>query len=105
MHLLQYLEKKNDLEPIQLDQQFLKGFIDLTFKKGNQFFVLDWKSNMLTAQQNAFKSKILPNAMATADYNLQYHLYILALHRFLKNTLQANYSYSKNFGGVYYLFS
>lgn len=99
-----YLEKKNDLDPIQLDQQFLKGFIDLTFKKGNQFFVLDWKSNMLTAQQNAFNSKILPNAMATADYNLQYHLYILALHRFLKNTLQANYSYSKNFGGVYYLF-
>ena len=100
----QYLQKTNELNPIQIDQRFLKGFIDLTFKKDNQFFILDWKSNLLTGQQNGFESKILRSAMDDSDYVLQYHLYTLALNRFLKNTLQNEYRYSENFGGVYYLF-
>ena len=99
-----YLQKKNDSRPIQIDQLFLKGFIDLTFKKNNQFFVLDWKSNLLTGQQNGFESKNLRKVMNDSDYVLQYHLYTLALHRFLKNTLQNKYRYSENLGGAYYLF-
>ncbi len=36
-------------------------------------------------------------------YDLQYQLYSLALHRYLKQRLP-NYDYETHFGGVYYLF-
>jgi exodeoxyribonuclease V beta subunit len=36
-------------------------------------------------------------------YDLQYHIYTVALHRYLSLTL-SGYSYEKNFGGVYYIF-
>jgi exodeoxyribonuclease V beta subunit len=36
-------------------------------------------------------------------YVLQYHIYTLALHRFLSSRLKG-YSYDKHFGGVLYLF-
>jgi len=36
-------------------------------------------------------------------YDLQYQLYSLALHRFLRSRI-SNYQYQTHFGGVYYLF-
>ena len=36
-------------------------------------------------------------------YVLQYHIYTVALHRYLRTRLP-NYDYEKHFGGVYYLF-
>ncbi len=41
--------------------------------------------------------------MAEHRYDLQYQLYALALHRFLRSRL-AGYDYQQHFGGVYYLF-
>ena len=41
--------------------------------------------------------------MADHRYDLQYQIYALALHRFLRSRV-ANYSYEQHFGGVYYLF-
>ena len=41
--------------------------------------------------------------MLTHHYVLQYHIYTVALHRFLLSRMR-NYSYERNFGGVYYLF-
>ncbi len=41
--------------------------------------------------------------MAQHHYYLQYHLYVAALHRYLRLRLQ-DYDYDKNFGGVFYLF-
>ena len=35
-------------------------------------------------------------------YYVPYHLYSLALHRYLRH--RAGYSYDKDFGGAYYLF-
>ena len=37
-------------------------------------------------------------------YPLQYILYTLALHRYLKSRLGSEYDYSRDFGGVCYLF-
>ena len=81
-----------------------KGFIDLTFRHNQKYYILDWKSNLLTGEQGAFASKSLPSTMAHSDYILQYHLYTLALHRFLKQTMPNSYNYTQNFGGNYYLF-
>ena len=41
--------------------------------------------------------------MAHGHYFLQYHLYALALHRYLERRLPG-YAYEQHFGGVYYLF-
>jgi exodeoxyribonuclease V beta subunit len=41
--------------------------------------------------------------MADHHYFLQYHLYLVALHRYLAYRLPG-YDYDTHFGGVYYLF-
>jgi ATP-dependent exoDNAse (exonuclease V) beta subunit (contains helicase and exonuclease domains) len=41
--------------------------------------------------------------MAEHHYFLQYHLYTVALHRFLRYRL-TDYDYERDFGQVYYLF-
>jgi exodeoxyribonuclease V beta subunit len=41
--------------------------------------------------------------MVHRHYHLQYHLYVVALHRYLRWRLPG-YDYERHFGGVYYLF-
>jgi exodeoxyribonuclease V beta subunit len=41
--------------------------------------------------------------MESHHYILQYHLYCLALHQYLRNR-QPDYGYEKDFGGVFYIF-
>ena len=41
--------------------------------------------------------------MTEANYHLQYHLYTLALHRYLSKR-KPGYNYEDHFGGVLYLF-
>ena len=41
--------------------------------------------------------------MAAEQYSLQYLIYTLALHRFLRHRV-VDYDYDVHFGGVYYLF-
>ncbi len=81
----------------------LKGYIDLVFEWNDRFFIVDWKSNHLGADEEAYGPAALAAAMAGEHYLLQYHLYAVALHRFL-SLRKPGYSYEKNFGGVYYLF-
>ena len=42
--------------------------------------------------------------MEEADYILQYHLYVLALHRHLKSSKCPAYDCDHSIGGAYYLF-
>lgn len=42
-------------------------------------------------------------AMQAHRYDLQYQLYTLALHRYLRHRI-ADYNYDRHFGGVIYLF-
>jgi exodeoxyribonuclease V beta subunit len=45
----------------------------------------------------------LSKAMEEEFYVLQYHLYTLALHEYLRFRVE-DYDYEKHFGGVYYIF-
>lgn len=82
---------------------FMKGFIDLIFQAGEQFYLVDYKSNFLGMQMQAYHHSHLKSVMTQEGYELQYHIYTIALHRYLQTRL-ANYQYEKHFGGVYYLF-
>ncbi|EGQ9804758.1 exodeoxyribonuclease V subunit beta [Vibrio parahaemolyticus] len=87
----------------QTVQGMLKGFIDLVFEHQGKYYVLDWKSNHLGDDVTHYHGEALKSAMADHRYDLQYQIYALALHRFLRSRL-ANYRYEQHFGGVYYLF-
>ncbi|EHH2531085.1 exodeoxyribonuclease V subunit beta [Vibrio parahaemolyticus] len=87
----------------QTVQGMLKGFIDLVFEHQGKYYVLDWKSNHLGDDVTSYHGEALKSAMADHRYDLQYQIYALALHRFLRSRL-ANYQYEQHFGGVYYLF-
>jgi exodeoxyribonuclease V beta subunit len=92
---------------------FLTGSIDLVFShdvEGHpRWFVADYKSNWMGSDDHArstthhYPSGALAEAMGHRHYYLQYHLYVLALHRYLRWRLP-NYDYDRDFGGVYYLF-
>ncbi len=82
----------------------LKGFIDLVFEhKGGQYYVLDYKSNALGEDDAAYTDQAMGQAILDKRYDLQYILYLLALHRLLKARLPG-YDYDQHIGGAVYLF-
>ncbi len=82
---------------------FLKGFIDLTFEFDGKYYLLDYKTNFLGDSISDYRQDELQHEMHEASYDLQYHIYTVALHRYLKKRLPS-YSYDKHFGGAFYLF-
>ncbi|KMQ76973.1 exodeoxyribonuclease V subunit beta [Marinobacter subterrani] len=81
----------------------LKGFIDLVFEHNGQYYVLDYKSNTLGEDDSAYTDQAMGNAILDKRYDLQYVLYLLALHRLLKARLPG-YDYDRHIGGAVYLF-
>jgi len=82
---------------------YMKGFIDLVFEADGRYYLLDWKSNWLGNAYADYAPDRLIAAMAREHYYLQYLIYTVALHRYLKQRLPS-YDYETHFGGVYYLF-
>jgi exodeoxyribonuclease V beta subunit len=82
---------------------FMKGFIDLVFEHEGKFYVVDYKSNYLGNNSESYQADKLEQAMIAHDYPLQYLIYSLALHRYLKLRL-ADYDPAQHLGGVSYLF-
>jgi exodeoxyribonuclease V beta subunit len=82
---------------------YLKGYIDLVFRFKGRYYLIDWKSNDLGNRPEDYTPGVLARAMTSELYVLQYHLYTVALHRFLKARLQ-DYDYDRHMGGVFYLF-
>ncbi len=83
---------------------FFNGFIDLIFQKGDFFYIVDWKSNILDSKKENFNESGIRKEMAKHGYFLQYLLYSAVLHRYLKETLGNAYSWERNFGGIRYFF-
>ena len=84
-------------------QGMLKGFIDLVFRHEGRYYLLDYKSNWLGDSSDAYTQDAMAAAMQQHRYDLQYQLYTLALHRYLRHRI-ADYRYDDHFGGVIYLF-
>jgi len=82
---------------------FVKGFADLVFVHGDRWYLVDYKTNHLGDLLDDYRPEALERAMAEHHYYLQYHLYALALHRYLGRRL-AGYDYGTHFGGAIYLF-
>jgi exodeoxyribonuclease V beta subunit len=84
-------------------QGFMKGFIDMICCWEGRYYLIDYKSNFLGYQPEDYALPHLAQVMRQERYVLQYHLYAVALHRYLSHRIP-NYTYEQHFGGVYYLF-
>ncbi|VEN72714.1 RecBCD enzyme subunit RecB [Candidatus Desulfarcum epimagneticum] len=82
---------------------FMKGFIDLAFRRGGRWHIVDWKSNFLGTGPADYRPSRLLSAMEEHAYFLQYHIYTAALSRYL-SLKEPGYDYDSGFGGVFYLF-
>ncbi|MGO1618332.1 MAG: exodeoxyribonuclease V subunit beta [Oceanisphaera sp.] len=81
----------------------LKGFIDLVAEQDGRYYVIDWKSNYLGPNDQDYSQDALQKAILEHRYDLQYLLYILALHRQLTARLP-DYDYDQHVGGALYVF-
>ena len=82
---------------------YMTGFIDLVFETEGRYYIVDYKSNWLGMNLENYHATRLPAVISQAGYHLQYLLYTVAVHRYLRHRL-ASYDYDRDFGGVYYLF-
>ena len=81
---------------------YLSGFVDLIFCHKGRYFIADYKTNNL-GPEHGYQAEGLLQAMRAHNYGLQYWLYSLVVHRFLRNWYE-DYRYDLHFGGVMYLF-
>ena len=87
-----------------IPEDYLKGYLDLVFSHNDFYYIVDWKSNLIERNKENFSREGILQEMENAGYYLQYLLYSSVLHQYLKETLQENYSWQNNFGGVKYIF-
>lgn len=92
-----------DLQLKQLNG-FIKGFVDLIVEHQGKFYIIDYKSNFLGYSGQDYQQENLEKTIGLFRYDLQYLLYTLALHRYLRSRMGENYRYADHFGGVAYLF-
>ena len=84
-------------------QGLMKGFIDLVFRHQGRYYLADYKSNHLGPDLDHYGPERLQASMREHRYALQYLIYTLALHRYLRQRV-ADYNYETHFGGIRYLF-
>ena len=102
LHLLPGVERPGLVER-QL-HGMLMGFADLVFEHEGKYWVLDYKSNHLGDDDAAYSQDALAHAMAKHRYDVQAAIYLLALHRLLKQRLGSSYRPEDHLGGAVYLF-
>jgi exodeoxyribonuclease V beta subunit len=86
-----------------LIEGMMHGFMDLLFKHGTSYYILDWKSNFLGNSLTDYGEAGLAEGMRGSNYHLQYFIYTVAVKRYLEKKL-AGFNYEKHFGGVIYMF-
>ncbi|QIL43490.1 exodeoxyribonuclease V subunit beta [Acidovorax sp. HDW3] len=82
----------------------LMGFADLVFAHAGRYWVLDYKTNRLGPNAASYDRPALQTAMLAHRYDVQALLYLLALHRLLRQRLGAAYDPAAQLGGALYYF-
>jgi exodeoxyribonuclease V beta subunit len=92
-------------QPLEPLRGFLSGSIDVIFRhpKDGRLHVADWKTNRLGPTVAHYRAASLQSAMDHHHYHLQYHLYLVALFRFMRSRVPG-WDAERDFGGVFYFF-
>ena len=81
----------------------VRGFMDLVFRHGGRYYLVDWKSNRLGPSADDYTLPNMKREMERRLYPLQYLLYTTALVRHLSARVPG-FRYETHFGGVFYIF-
>ncbi len=84
-------------------KNYLTGFIDLTVRQNGKYYILDYKSNYLGDKVEDYEPEKLREEIQSANYDVQYHIYTVALKKYLEARIP-DFNYERDFGGVAYLF-
>ena len=87
----------------QLLNGLMHGFIDLTVEADGRYWIIDYKTNLLGARRQDYAAPQLGIAVRAGHYDLQYLIYLVALHRYLQRGLPG-YTPEQHLGGAQYLF-
>ncbi|MBI3396166.1 MAG: PD-(D/E)XK nuclease family protein, partial [Spirochaetia bacterium] len=79
---------------------YIRGFVDLIFRSGDKFYILDWKSNFIP---DGYSRPALEDVMQSHRYHLQASIYVTAVVKWLRSRVP-DFDYDRSFGGVFYLF-
>ena len=82
---------------------FMKGYIDLVFACEGRFWLVDYKSNWLGEELDDYATDRLEAVVAREAHWLQYLIYLVVVHRWLRSRVP-DYDYDRHVGGVRYLF-
>lgn len=85
-----------------LENDVVKGVIDLFFIYKGKYYLLDWKTNWLGIDQEAYHQEALTQAMLHHRYDLQADLYTCAIQKYLEKVDPR--PFQEIFGGVIYHF-
>lgn len=83
--------------------RFLNGSIDLVYQSEGKYYIADYKSNFLGEIVQSYTQNEIAKNMSQSSYWLQASLYLVALHRYLKERLQG-YDIEQHLGGATYLY-
>ena len=81
-------------------QGLLMGFADLIVEHDGRYWLLDYKSNDLGLQEDAYSVENIQRHVVKNRYDLQMAIYLVALHRLLKARLGSRYQASEHLGGA-----
>ncbi|MCH8497219.1 MAG: exodeoxyribonuclease V subunit beta [Marinobacter sp.] len=81
----------------------MHGFIDLIYHWQGRYYLVDYKSSHLGDRLTDYHPEALTRNVQQNYYDLQYLLYTLALHRYLRSRLP-DYDPQRHLGGVHYLY-
>lgn len=94
--------KEEGIEEINFKEGLIKGVLDCLFYHNDFYYLLDWKTNWLGNQCEAYQNASMHNAMQENAYFLQAAIYTEAIKRYLN--LVERRPFKECFGGVFYLF-
>lgn len=83
--------------------RFLNGSIDLVYQFEGKYYIADYKSNFLGETIQCYTQHEIAKNMSQSSYWLQASLYLVALHRYLKERL-VGYEIESHLGGATYLY-
>ncbi|MBU44681.1 MAG: hypothetical protein CMN76_15775 [Spirochaetaceae bacterium] len=82
-----------------LQQVYLRGFVDLIFRIDGRYYLLDWKTNALEAYDRTH----MDEEMRRHGYDVQAKIYYHALRKWLSSVIQ-DFDERRHLGGAFYLF-
>ena len=111
LNQIPFKDRKSEIEfnfnyPNEALRKYLNGFIDLVFKRGDVYSILDWKSDTLNDNFTSYSDKDKLKAQVDERYSIQRVLYSYCLIKWLKQYYKKGEDeiFNNHFGGIYYVF-